>query len=48
MKNSLEKSKVFPVLAWAAIIGFAFVTLTLTEELQYQAAEAEVFSALPN
>lgn len=34
MKYSLEKSKFFPVLAWATVIGFAFVTYTLSQELQ--------------
>lgn len=33
MKNSLEKSKFFPVLAWASIVGFAYVTYTYTLEL---------------
>jgi len=34
MKYSLEKMRFFPALAWATVIGFAFVTYTLSQELQ--------------
>ncbi len=30
MKNTLESSKAFPIVAWSLIIGFALFTWTLT------------------
>lgn len=38
MKNSLESSKFFPVVAWSTVICFAFFTYTLTTRLQAELA----------
>ena len=34
MKNTLEGNKLFPVIAWALVISFAFFTYTLAASLQ--------------
>ena len=34
MKNTLESSKFFPIIAWVLIIGFAVFTYFLTVNLQ--------------
>lgn len=34
MKNALEGSKIFPLVAWVLIISFALLTYTLTVSLQ--------------
>ncbi len=44
MKNSLEKSKLFPFLAWAAILGFAYVTYTFTNDLQTEVEQVAALS----
>lgn len=39
MKNSLESSKFFPVIAWITVIGFAFFTYSLTMRLQTELSD---------
>jgi|GEM_PF-975295 len=39
MKNTLESSKAFPVVAWTLIIGFALFTWTLTLHLQSELSD---------
>jgi len=34
MNNTLESQRIFPYVAWALVIGFAFFTYTLTMQLK--------------
>lgn len=34
MKNSLESSKFFPIIAWTTVVCFAYFTYTLTTRLK--------------
>ncbi len=45
MKNSLEKSKYFPFLAWASIIGFAYVTYTFAQDLEDVATQVAAITS---
>ncbi len=39
MKNTLEKHKIFPIIAWLLFIGFAAFVFFLTVQLQATAEE---------
>lgn len=46
MKHALEEQKLFPVIAWATVIGFAVFTYTLADKLRTDADELFVHASL--
>ena len=46
MKHTLEEHKIFPIVAWVAVIGFAVFTYTLANNLRETSGELSLHASL--